>query len=133
MEIVVIPKENLHVFKKCFGLAVNVMKSPICCCNMEHEQREEIQNLMQFSLGNLPVRYLGLLLLITRLRFTDCMPLVDKVTGIIQLLRGKTLSYISCLQLVKAVVNNLASYEIYVYKLPKETTHEVKRLCWNFL
>lgn len=61
------------------------------------------------------------------------MPLPDKATSRILGWRGKHLLYAGRLQLIKAVLNNLASYRISIYKLPKETIHEVKRLCWNLL
>lgn len=100
---------------------------------MEREQWQEVQEIVEFSTVTLPVKYLGLPLLSTRLLYTDCSPLIAKVMSRIQGWRGKLLSYAGRLHLVKSVLSTLVSYWIYVLLLPMGVVQEVNRLCRNFL
>jgi hypothetical protein len=45
-----------------------------------------VQTLLGFRLSSLPVRYLGVPLISTRLTHNDCMPLVDQILSKIKFL-----------------------------------------------
>ena len=53
----------------------------------------EVKDAIGFSIGELPVRYLGLPLTSTRLYYKDCLPLIERVTKRIQSWTGNLLSY----------------------------------------
>lgn len=56
------------------------------------------------------VRYLGVPLITTRLRYKDCLPIFNKKQGKIQGWAVKKLSYGGTLQLIKSVLNSLRMY-----------------------
>lgn len=87
----------------------------------------------QFPKVELPVKYLGLPLLSTRLSHIDCLPLVKKVSSRIQGWREKFISYAGWLHLVNAELNGLSIYWVACFMLSMRTIYEVKRLCMNFL
>lgn len=56
---------------------------------------------MGFQHQALPIRYLGVPLITTRLTHTDCLPLVEKITTRIKLWTSASLTYAGRLQLIK--------------------------------
>lgn len=54
------------------------------CCGMEQTVVKEVQSIVKFPKGELPVKYLVLPLLSTRLSHTGCLLLVEKVLSRIQ-------------------------------------------------
>ncbi|GKC28162.1 RNA-directed DNA polymerase, eukaryota, reverse transcriptase zinc-binding domain protein [Tanacetum coccineum] len=53
------------------------------CVNVESlddETKGEIQNILPFKIGKLPVKYLGVPLMSKKIRVADCNVLIDKVT-----------------------------------------------------
>ncbi|XP_038882312.1 uncharacterized protein LOC120073552 [Benincasa hispida] len=58
------------------GFVSKFGKSSMFVASVEPDEAEELVVFMGFSLGSLPITYLGLLLLVGRLRVVDCMPLI---------------------------------------------------------
>lgn len=46
-------------FSKAFGLNANLSKSSIYCVGISTHVHQDIQNVLEFNIGNLPFRYLG--------------------------------------------------------------------------
>lgn len=65
-------KQQLEDFGNCSGLTINPGKSHIFIAGAEDAVKQEILSITQYSEGKLPVRYLGLPLISTRLKDTDC-------------------------------------------------------------
>ena len=70
----------------------------------------EIQKLTGFKLGKLPVKYLGVPLVIRRLTERDYEPYVKKITARIKLWMIKFLSYVDRLQLIQFVIASIQNY-----------------------
>lgn len=112
---------------------MNIDKSLVFACGVGQDLWGEILNIIRFLNGVPPVKYLGLPLITTRLYQEDCIPLIEKVTNKVQGWKGKDLSYIGRLQLVKAVLNSLCVYWILVFLLHMGTIIGINRLRHNFL
>ncbi|MFS7982467.1 putative RNA-directed DNA polymerase [Helianthus anomalus] len=100
----------LNEFKEASGLIPSIPKSTIYFGNVGMEVQEEIKNIAQFNVGDLPVRYLGVPLISTRLYHKDCLPLIEKVKNKIHNWKNKSLSFAGRLQLISSVLNSLQVY-----------------------
>lgn len=100
---------------------------------MEQEIRTQILLELGFKEGSLPVKYLGLPLISTKLNKDHCMELISKIIARISNWVAKSLSYAGRTQLVNSVLSSLHVYWCSVFILPKIVVKEVEKLCRNFL
>lgn len=82
-EIALVLKNNLQVFKNCSGQEDNEGKVIFFATTWNMTKGGDTTHHL-VSWATLPVRYLGLPLITTRLRFMGFMPLLDKVASRIQ-------------------------------------------------
>ncbi|GJW36240.1 protein LAZ1 [Tanacetum coccineum] len=71
--------ESLDEFQKSSGLVPSIPKSTTYFCNVRNHVKHAILNLMPFAEGELPVKYLGVPLISTRLLNRDYTILVERV------------------------------------------------------
>ncbi|KAL0291253.1 UNVERIFIED_CONTAM: hypothetical protein Sradi_7031000, partial [Sesamum radiatum] len=67
-------RRGLDEFAKLSGLHANPQKSQLIISRSALEEREHLIAALQFQEGHLPLRYLGLPLLASRLSISDCQP-----------------------------------------------------------
>ncbi|GJZ79281.1 hypothetical protein Tco_0644118 [Tanacetum coccineum] len=72
-------KEGLEEFSLCSGLVPNLKKSTGFFGNVNVVLKKEIMKILPFKEGKLPIRYLGVQLVIRKINVTDCKCLIDKV------------------------------------------------------
>lgn len=72
-------KAALDKFSELSDLQANHAKSQIFTAGVHNSTRTNIQQLFGFPPGQLPVRYLGVPLISTKLRGADCRSLVDRM------------------------------------------------------
>ncbi|KAL0302796.1 UNVERIFIED_CONTAM: hypothetical protein Sangu_3077600 [Sesamum angustifolium] len=72
-------RRGLEEFANLSGLHANPQKSQLIISRAAQEEREHLIAALQFQEGHLPLRYLGLPLLASRLSISDCHPLLLKV------------------------------------------------------
>ncbi|GKE62913.1 reverse transcriptase domain, reverse transcriptase zinc-binding domain protein, partial [Tanacetum coccineum] len=73
------PPRSCYQFKSTSGLVPSLPKSTAFFCNASNHTKLAIPNIMPFSEGELPVKYLGVPLISSRLLNKDCKILVDRV------------------------------------------------------
>ncbi|GJU23040.1 putative RNA-directed DNA polymerase, eukaryota, reverse transcriptase zinc-binding domain protein, partial [Tanacetum coccineum] len=83
--------DALEEFKLTSGLVPSLPKSTVYFCNVSNHTKNAILNIMTFSEGELPVKYLGVPFISSRLLNKDCKILVEKQR--IGLETGKTSLY----------------------------------------
>ncbi|MFS7917032.1 putative RNA-directed DNA polymerase [Helianthus anomalus] len=125
--------DALDEFKHVSGLVPSIPKSTIYFGNVDLNVRETIENYIQFRVGELPVRYLGVPLLSTSLRKKDCTPLIDKVKKRLQDWKNKSLSFAGRLQLISSVLNSIQVFWSSVFILPISVSKEIEKLMRGFL
>ncbi|KAL2225212.1 UNVERIFIED_CONTAM: hypothetical protein Sindi_3023300 [Sesamum indicum] len=86
-------KSGLDRFADWSGLCLNVEKSHIIISRSAQNIREEPLAVLGFQEGHLPMRYLGLPLISSRLSIADCQPLLSKIDARINGWEGLALSY----------------------------------------
>lgn len=79
------------------------------------------------------MRYLGVALISTKLKYQDCQPLNHNITERARSWTTKWLSYAGRLQLFSSVIYNMAQFWWNHFMLPATVIHEVQQICSSFL
>ncbi|GKA23995.1 retrovirus-related pol polyprotein from transposon TNT 1-94 [Tanacetum coccineum] len=82
----------LDEFKHASGLIPSIPKSTDFFCNVLNHVKLSILNVLPFEEGRLPVKYLGVPLVSSRLKARDCKELVEKVQNRVLDWKNKALS-----------------------------------------
>ena len=90
-------------------------------------------DLFQIPCGHLPVKYLGVPLITSRLSYTDCKPLVDSITARIRSWTVKFLPFTGRLQLIKSIICSIQSFWNSLFVLPKRIINQVEQIIRRFL
>lgn len=120
-------------FKDVSGLYPNLHKSLIYCSGVSPAIKNQIVSVLKFKLGSLPVKYLGVPLISTRLKKEHCRDLVDRISARVLNWSAKALSYAGRLQLINSVLTSTLVYWSSVFLLPMAVIHEVEKICRSFL
>ncbi|XP_071716678.1 uncharacterized protein [Rutidosis leptorrhynchoides] len=133
-------KHFVHLLKKALdefgdysGLKPSLAKSTTFFGNITKEVKNDIMEVMPFVVDKFPVKYLGLPLIATGLKYKDCHPLIDTVKKRLLDWKSKSLSFAGRLQLIKSVLCSLQVYWISMLVLPKCVVIDIERLMRNFL
>ncbi|KAL2225770.1 UNVERIFIED_CONTAM: putative mitochondrial protein, partial [Sesamum indicum] len=133
MNSIAVFKTGLDRFAEWSGLRLNVQKSHLIISRLAQELREEMLGVLGFQEGVLPMRYLGLPLLSSRLTIADCNPLLLKIDKRIAGWEGMALSYAGRVQIIKSVLLSLSLYWSSAFILPKKVTNEIEKRRHSFL
>ena len=123
----------LDEFKLASGLVPSFPKSSAYFCNVLNHVKLSILSILPFEEGSLPVKYLGVPLITSRLRYRDCKDLLERVQLRIQCWRNRFLSFAGRLQLINSVVSSLHVYWSAAFILPAQVIQEIERMMRNFL
>ena len=77
----VILHQAIEEFSALSGLSPNKGKSCIYLAGNDQVYNRAVVDLFQFSVGSLPVRYLGVPLITTKLKEANYKPLIDGITS----------------------------------------------------
>ena len=102
--------DEINKFENFSGLQVNKQKSSIFLAGVNVDVKNDILDITGYCLGSLPMKYLGVPLISTRLSHCDCQPLLDKLLARIQAWTRRSLSYAGRLQLISSVLYNIQMY-----------------------
>ena len=66
--------------------------------------------ILPFTIGKLPVRYLGVPLITKKLGVKECKPLIDRVKNRVQDWRNRNMTYAGRLQLIASILSSMQVY-----------------------
>ncbi|XP_010463164.1 PREDICTED: uncharacterized protein LOC104743817 [Camelina sativa] len=115
------------------GLRINLQKSSLFMAGFSTQHQHDILQHFQFSVGSLPVRYLGLPLLTRSMTHADYLPLLERIRSRISCWTGRFLSFAGRLQLIKSVLSSLTTFWFSAFRLPKRCLQEIDSLFSAFL
>ncbi|WOH11913.1 hypothetical protein DCAR_0831409 [Daucus carota subsp. sativus] len=120
-------------FSSVSGLLPNKSKS--CCFfgNVPENVCSEIVNTLGFQRGSLPINYLGLPLVTSKLSKSNCLPLVNRFSKKIENWTTKSLNFGGRLQLVNTVLGGMLSYWYFFLFLPQSTLQQLNSIMFKFL
>ncbi|KAL0285317.1 UNVERIFIED_CONTAM: hypothetical protein Sradi_7176800 [Sesamum radiatum] len=119
LESVRVIKATLEEFAGMSGLTVNPTKSTIILSKAVQRDRHRILEHMAFQEGTLPIRYLGVPLVSSRLTIAECQPLIGRITSRLAGWNHLTFSLAGRTQLLKSVITSLQMFWASVFILPK--------------
>nr|XP_043639249.1 uncharacterized protein LOC122610319 [Erigeron canadensis] len=125
--------EALEEFKSVSGLSPSIPKSIAYFCNVRNHVKISILSILPFEEGKLPVKYLGVPLVSTRLIYRDCKELVERIRDRVNNWENKFLSFAGRLQLVQSVLSSMHIYWSSVFILPARVTTEIEQILRGFL
>ena len=99
---------------------------------MPDQVKTSILHLMPFEEGTLPIKYLGVPLISSRLLYKDYKILVEHVRKRIGDWKNKWLSLAGRLQLVHSVLSLMHIYWATVFILPAGIIHDIEQLLCGF-
>ncbi|KAL2225589.1 UNVERIFIED_CONTAM: hypothetical protein Sindi_2981200 [Sesamum indicum] len=126
-------KEGLDWFAELSGLRLNVQKSHLIISRSAQNLKDQMLDILGFQEGHLPMRYLGLPLISSRLTISDCQPLISKIDARINGWEGISLSYAGRVQIIKSVLSALSLYWASAFILPKKVISEIEKRLRTFL
>jgi hypothetical protein len=88
---------------------------------------------MQMREGHLPVRYLGVPLISSKLSARDCRVLIEKIAGRIDSWTSKNLSFAGRLQLLSSILYSIQVYWSRIFILPKKIIKDISQKFNHFL
>ncbi|XP_048501545.1 uncharacterized protein LOC125497880 [Beta vulgaris subsp. vulgaris] len=94
-----------NLFSKASGLQASIEKSCIYFGGVCQDKASQMAENIQMPIGTLPFRYLRVPLAAKKLNFSQCKPLIDKITARAQGWIAHLLSYAGRLQLVKSILS----------------------------
>ncbi|KAL0289202.1 UNVERIFIED_CONTAM: Retrovirus-related Pol polyprotein from type-2 retrotransposable element R2DM [Sesamum radiatum] len=100
-------KQSLAEFAILSGLQVNPHKSQVILSKSVQSERQAILDIMGYQAGMLPIKYLGVPLVASRLSIEDCKPLLHKIDKRLAGWGQLTLSFAGRTQLIKSVLSSL--------------------------
>ncbi|KAL0295346.1 UNVERIFIED_CONTAM: hypothetical protein Sradi_6839900 [Sesamum radiatum] len=130
---VLVFKRALTMFADLSGLHANIQKSHLILSRAALPLRDALLATLDFQEGHLPLRYLGLPLLASRLTIADCQPILRKIDDRIKGWEGIMLSFAGRVQLIKSVLSALQVYWAMAFILPKHIIKEIEKRLRRFL
>ncbi|XP_077228447.1 uncharacterized protein LOC143861406 [Tasmannia lanceolata] len=123
----------LDKFSACSGLSINLLKSEVFFSGGDISLKQSSTQALRIPEGTLPVTYLGLPLIPSRLTSRQCQPLITKITKRIASWNNKHLSRVGRLELIQSVLNSLHLYWTAAFNLPQSSINEIEPICRTFL
>jgi len=133
MDSVRVVRRALDDFADLSGLVINPEKSHAFLSGVDDDLKASLLGLLGFRLGSLPVRYLGVPLITTRLKHSDCLPLVERILSRIRLWTSASLTYAGRLQLIKSVLFSIQVYWSTMFILPCSIVRQIEGILAAFL
>ncbi|GJU03207.1 RNA-directed DNA polymerase, eukaryota, reverse transcriptase zinc-binding domain protein [Tanacetum coccineum] len=125
--------EALDEFRDASGLTPSIPKSTAYFCNVLNHVKLSILQIFPFEEGKLPVKYLGVPLVSSRLMFRDCKELIEKVQARVDNWKNKFLSTAGRLQLIQSVIGSLHVFWASVFVLPSQVLLDIEQIMRGFL
>lgn len=125
--------DSLNEFSNVSELAPSPSKSMGFFANVKPNVKQAILDLMLFKEGQLPVKYLGVPLISTRLLHQDCRVLVERVKNRLGDWHNNSFPFAGRLQLIISVLCSMHIYWSSVFILPESITRDIETLLRGYL
>ncbi|XP_071704641.1 uncharacterized protein [Rutidosis leptorrhynchoides] len=128
VESVKVIRDALEEFKACSGLTPSLPKSTTFFANVPSNLKVQILQILPFDEGTLPVRYLGVPLVSSRLLYRDCKILVERDKKKVDDWKNKFLSFAGRVQLIVYVLTSMQVYCSSVFILPEAIIKDIEKI-----
>ena len=125
--------KGVQLFSNISGLKANNAKSQCFFSNVDHDTKNFALSFTGLLEGSLPITYLGLPLISSKLNARDCQPLIDKLCNRVGSWTCNFISQGGRLQLVQAILSNIRAYWARHIFLPGVVVSNVQSILAKFL
>lgn len=125
--------DTLHDFSLTSGLQISKEKSVVFTAGVYGDDLRDLKNIIGFTDGKWPVKYLGIPLDNKNLLTTEYQCLINKINELISAWNAKALSYAGRLQLLQSVIQGVQCYWLQIFPIPKSVLTRITSLCRKFL
>lgn len=132
-QIYIRDKRLLGSLPKDVGTNPKPGKKPPIYLWSDQQFKVQLLGIVGFQEGNLPVRYLGVPLITSRLRRINCLALVDKIVAKAKSWTCRALSFAGRLQLINSILFAIQIYWSSIFMLPKAVIKQVEQTLRAFL
>lgn len=115
--------DQLLSHDKCIFIAVNISNS----------RSNIISSILGFSVGHLPLNYLGVPIFKGKPKKHHLQPIVDKILVKLAAWKGSLLSIMGRVQLIKSIIHGMDLYSFHVYAWPRSLLKYLDRCIKNFI
>lgn len=123
----------LEEFGDVSGLRANRLKSNLFLAGVHGPDQVDIENILGFSLGAFPFRYLGISLAASRLRLTDYGTLIEKISNLSKAWTSLTIFYAGRLELLRSAIQGVRCYWLAIFPIPDIVIDKIGIMCRRFL
>lgn len=123
---------TLDGFSAWSGLTMNRQKTELFVAGMSELESSDLSSL-GFSIGSLPVRYLGLPLMHRKLQICDYRPLLDQLKRRFSSWSSRALTYAGRRQLLASIISGTLNFWFSSFILPKGCIKSIESMCSRFL
>ncbi|XP_077251925.1 uncharacterized protein LOC143891174 [Tasmannia lanceolata] len=120
-------------FMQCSGLEVNLNKSEVFFSEGDSRCKGAIKDTLNIPQGSLPIKYLGLPLITSRLSAADCAPLISKIHRRIAPWSNRLLSRAGRVELTKSILNSFHPYWAASFHLPASILGKIEKIFRDFI
>lgn len=120
-------REALRVFGEALGLKINYRKSEAILIRGDGMDEQRVVELLQCAMGSFPCRYLGINLVIRRIKCADWMPFLDQVRKITPAWQQGLIERSGRLILAKTVISARPIHQLLVLNAPDWVLEEIDK------
>lgn len=124
----------MNEFKMCTGLGFNADKSTVIFSGGCHDNlKAQVLSILGMPEGELPIKYLGLPLIPSRLSPRHCSPILEKMQTKLEGWSTKSLSYAGRRELISSTLNSMHIFWSAIFEIPATISSQIERICRRFL
>lgn len=124
--------DAFYSFTAAIGLKVNMVKSQIVFGG-DCRRQKECEDATGFTIGQLPLKHLGMPITASKLSKLECNALVNKIMARITHWSFRHILYAGRVTLINSVLFGVFSYWVHTFILPQAVITLITRLYRNFL
>lgn len=122
-----------HSYGQASGQLLGLDKCKFYVSHMTPPHIATLSSLLGFSQGHLPFTYLGVPLFVGKPKRIHLAPIVDKIKAKLSSWKGKLLSIMGRVQLVKSVIHGMLVYSFHIYSWPLALIKHLDQCIRNFI
>lgn len=120
--------KSVNSFYRMSGLQVSYNKSEVFFSEIQAPAQEQLASMLDLKISNLPVGYLEVPLISSKLKDSDCTILIGKFTTRITSFSSRFLSFAGGLQLVNSAPFSLSIFGVQMFLLPTKLIKRIEQV-----